>query len=197
MAIKRNNLESIFIKNQYDFTIRSKSFTWYQNQIRKLQGITSASMFKSERDLLTTKLQIGKMYLYLYDPKFKATLPYYDMFPLTLPFNRDAEHIISLNLHYIHPLIRVKMLDRLMDYATNDRMDKSTKIKFSYQLIKSASKFAPLKPTVHMYRFDHIRSNFLEIPPDNWITACLLPVEQFKKRNKTAVYATSMKGINT
>lgn len=192
---KKGKIESVFTQQQYNLNIRKRSFQWYTDQIRKLKSVTSNSLLRSETDLLTNRLEVGKMYLYLYDPKYKETLPYYDMFPLTLPFNRDADHVISLNLHYIHPMIRVRMLDQLMDYATNDKLDKNTKLNFSWQLIKGSSTMAPLKPCIHMYRFDHIRSNFIEIPPANWVTACMLPVEDFKKRNKMAVYASSMKGL--
>lgn len=186
-------IESVFLKHQYSFDTRKKSIKWYENQIKKLQPMSSGSLLKSEKDLLTNRLQIGKMYLYLYDPKFKEKLPYYDTFPLVLPFNRDAEHLIGLNFHYIHPVIRIKMLDKLMTYATNSKMDSTTKIQLSWQTLKGAASYRPLKACVKMYRFDHIQSAFLEIPPDSWVTACMLPVEEFQKKSKNTVYSRSAK----
>jgi len=37
---------------------------------------------------MVDSVEPGGMYMFLYDPKTKAKLPYFDRFPLIFPFNK-------------------------------------------------------------------------------------------------------------
>ena len=58
------------------------------------------------------------MNMFFYDPKHKDTLPYYDRFPLSVIIGPAKGGFYGLNLHYLPPVLRAKMLDALMDIAT-------------------------------------------------------------------------------
>ena len=104
-----------------------KSYTWYRNQVRNLgSGVSGLQLIRNET--LTNRIRPGEMYLFMYDPKHKDTLPYYDRFPLVIPIESYPDGFLGLNLHYIHPKQRLILLDKLSETATNDKFDSKTKL---------------------------------------------------------------------
>ena len=156
-----------------------KSYTWYRNQVRNLgSGVTGTNLLRNEQ--LTNRLVPGEMYLFMYDPKHKATLPYYDTLPLVLPFRLVPDGFLGINLHYLPYLARFNLLGDLSELATNKKMDETTKIKLSWQILNGTSRYNVATACVKHYLKNHIRSRFLKIDFQDWITASMLPVERFK-----------------
>ena len=54
---------------------------------------------------------VGSMYLYIYDPKTKDKLPIWDTCPLVFPMEFYDDGFLGLNMHYLTPLARKKLLD--------------------------------------------------------------------------------------
>jgi hypothetical protein len=133
--------------------------------------------------------------MYAYDPKGKAELPYYDRFPLVFPFRKTPDGFIGLNMHYLPYPLRISLLDNLLIYRSNTRMDDMTKLKYSWQIIDGVSRFAAAKPCVKQYLSNHVRSQFRQITSKDWATAMLLPVERFVGASKAEVWADSKKII--
>jgi len=144
-----------------------------------------------DRIRLRNKSLIGRMYFYFYDPKLKDTLPYYDKFPLVIPIKRLPDGFIGINLHYISPKYRIILLDKLSTILNNHDYDETTKLKISYEYLKSASRIFEATPCIKRYLFAYVQSRFLEITADEWDIAALLPVEQFMKEKKTTVWMES------
>ncbi len=141
--------------------------------------------------------EIGKMSMFLYDPKHKETLPYYDRFPMIFAIEYYASEgsFLGINLHYLPPLYRARLMDALHDLTNNKLYDQKTKLKISYEILKGASKYKYFKPCIKKYLFDHVRSPFLEIPPDEWDYTLMLPLDRFMKKNARAVWDESKKII--
>lgn len=136
--------------------------------------------------------QLGKMYMFYYDPKTKKKLKYYDTFPLIFPFDTAPGGFMGLNMHYLHYRHRAILMDALYDITNNDKFDQSTRLKrISYDLLNSAAKYKYFKPTVHRYLTSHLKSRMLEIAPAEWDIALFLPVEKFVKAGKTTVWKDS------
>ena len=133
----------------------------------------------------------GSMYNFQYDPKTKATLPYYDRFPLCIPVQKAKGGFYGLNLHYLHPLVRAQFLDSLYDITNNDKYDRSTKFKLTYQVLKSTSRMKFFKPCLKHYLSGHIKSPLLLIEPADWEIAIFLPTESFRKVDKNTVWSES------
>lgn len=166
-----------------------KSRSWLQNKVKNLRA-NSTSLMK-DRERLRTNTFIGRMYFYYYDPKGKDKLSYYDRFPLVIPIERYPDGFLGLNLHYIHPKQRILLLDKLSEYASNSRYDDKTRLRLSYELLRSASAAYQATPCIKRYLFTHIQSRFLEITADEWDIAALLPVEQFVGATKSKVWQES------
>lgn len=178
-------------------TDTEEAINWFRKNVRKT-AVDPARVMREERDNLVnswTNTSVGKMYMVYYDPKHKKTLPYYDRFPLIIPIERYKDGILGMNLHYLPPILRAKLLDSLYDVVSNDRYDESTKFKVSYTILNSASKFQEFKPCIKRYLGNHFRSRFIRIPPANWTPAVFLPVEQFEKSSKINVWFDSKRII--
>lgn len=190
---KPGKLESIFNDSAYDITAAQKSQAWFTKQIKGLASVTPSQLLNSTN--LVTNLMPGEMYLFYYDPKHKDTLPYYDRFPLVLPFRKVKGGFYGLNFHYLPPLLRVRLLDRLLMFSTTKGITESTRLRFKYQMIASSAKFAAAQPCVKMYLTNHVRSKFARIDPDHWVTAMMLPVERFTGASKETVWRDSKRAI--
>ena len=135
--------------------------------------------------------------MFFYDPKNKETLPYYDRFPLVFPYEKTKDGFIGLNMHYLPYGIRVRLLDRLMQFRNNTRMDNSTRLKYSWGLIGGVTKFKPAEACIKRYLFAHVQSSFKQVMPSDWATAMMLPVETFVGASKQRVWQDSKRFITT
>lgn len=179
----------------------NKSLAWFQEMTRKLGDRVSINSLLQNSQRRSANLVPGKMYMYSYQAKHADTLPYYDQFPLMIPFARDAETVTGLNFHYLNYKIRFFLLRNLLEFANDKKLTEKSKLIMSWDLIKGASRYAPAAAAIHKYRFDHIRSAFLEVPANQWFTAMMMPVERFVtgkdgyKYNKESVWQDSIRKI--
>jgi hypothetical protein len=66
-------------------------------------------------------------------------------------------------------------------------------LKYSWDLISSASKFNLAKPCVKHYLMTQVRSPFVKINSEDWTTALMLPVERFVGASSSSVWAETKK----
>jgi len=168
-----------------------QSRDWFRETAGKMRNINERSLMKGDQARLTNTPIPGSMYMFNYDPKWKDELPYYDRFPLVFPFRRVPGGFYGLNLHYLPPPLRARLMDALYDYANNSRYDESTKIKLNYQLLTSIAKLRFFSPCVKHYLNEHVRSRFMYVYPSEWDIALFLPTERFTKKSKTQVWNDS------
>lgn len=173
------------------------SRTWYRNRAAAVSPgrVTEDKVMRNSRDRQTASAGFGDMYMFGYDPKFKATLPYYDKFPLVFPIGPAAGGFLGLNMHYLPPMLRAQLMDALYDTVTNKRLDSSTRLRISYEKLQSAAKFNAFKPTVKHYLNKHVRTKFVYIEPTEWDMALFLPTASFVGAGKNKVYADSRRII--
>jgi hypothetical protein len=192
------SITDVFEKNKYNLVESAKkSRAWFDQEVIKLtkQRVTPKKILAGDVTELKTRIVPGSLYLYMYDPKYKDELPYYDRFPLVLPYDTVPGGFIGLNLHYIPYHLRMQLLNRLMQFATNQKMSETTRIKYSWATVQSAARFNAAKPCIKQYLTNHVVSPFRKIHPENWATAMMLPVEQFVGENKITVWKESQKII--
>ena len=167
---------------------------WYRDRARRTR-ISPQTLIKSDRDRLTSKVLIGKMYHFFYDPKHKKTLPYYDRFPLIFPFKKVRGGFLGINLHYLPLRLRAKLMDELYTLSRDKRYDENTRLRLSYNVLNGAAKYKYFKPCVKHYLTPHVKSRFLEIYAAEWDIALFPPTEKFVGAGKGKVHADSRKMI--
>lgn len=165
---------------------QQRSFQWYQAQIAKLGNVSTSKLMQQGK--LVSTLFPGNMYMFRYDPKMKDTLPYYDTFPLVLPFRRVQGGFIGINFHYLPYQTRLRMMRTVSEFTEDPKIDESTFVRVTWRLIESTAMLKPLRFCVKHYILEQVQSRFLKIPFTDWFIASQLPVERFEGANKKEVW---------
>ena len=179
----------------YSAADTKKAAKWLFNLSLELGQKVTPNQLMKEDARLTAVPQIGRLYHYIYDAKLKKKLPYWDKFVLTIPFKMKEGLMTGINLHYLPPLWRAKLLKALFDITSNKKFDETTKLKISYKVLDSASKFKSFRPCIHSYLPDHIKSPFLQISWAESPIAIALPTARFQKAPESFVWSESLKKI--
>jgi hypothetical protein len=169
---------------------------WYREKAQQVKSISPGKIITDNAHYNRTTIKPGFMYLFGYDPKLKNELPYYDRFPLIFPFKSDTDGFLAMNLHYIAPNFRAKLMDNLYPLVTNLKFDETTRIKASYNLLNSVAKYKYFHPCVKKYLYGHLKTKFLLIPANEWDIALFLPLQRFQKASVNQVYKDSRAMIN-
>ena len=170
-----------------------RSAQWFQDKIKGLKGemknrfsSTNAAKFyreadnKVEKAVLKRRVELGDLFCYYYNPKYRATLPYYDMFPMIMLLSAEKETFLGINFHYLRPKWRAILLDRV-----------SAKIGGGLPKWSKLRQIRQIAPTIKRYRYDHIMRKVVPIKEDEQEIAIFLPTERFRKAGKSKVWAES------
>tara|TARA_Y100001951_G_C11251019_1_gene246377 strand:+ start:407 stop:1006 length:600 start_codon:yes stop_codon:yes gene_type:complete len=170
-----------------------RSAKWFQDKIKGLKGEvrnrfskTNARTFYREAPdkfnpgRLARRPNLGDIFCYWYNPKHRATLPYYDMFPMIMLIGYEQDTFLGLNFHYLRPKLRAILLDRV-----------NAKIGKAIPKWSKLAKLPYIEPAVKRYRYDHIMKKVVPIAEDEQELAIFLPLERFKKASKSKVWAAS------
>ncbi len=187
---------------------KRRSFEWYRSHAREIRAearsvkkedIDTNAIMKEKPELLkarrTSKSMIGSMFMFYYDPKWKKKLPYYDTFPLVMPFSFEKDRFTAINFHYLPPISRAILMGHLYSLLEDER-DGEKRIALSYGILKSASKYKLFKPCIKTYLISHVKSKLRKIDPKEWDLSLSLPLAQFEKASETKVWADSIKMVN-
>lgn len=172
-----------------------ESMTWFRQKSRSIRRVNRREIMKEEPITLRNTFRPGNMFMFFYDPKTKETLPYYDKFPLVIVVGKAPGGFYGLNLHYISPLLRVKLLDALMDNTTDKRYDENTRFKLNYAMLNRTSKLRFYKPCFKHYLLDHVQSRLAHVPSPEWEIATFLPMANWVGARGAAVYKFSKEMI--
>jgi len=166
---------------------------WFRGRARRLQMNGSPLRNEENKEMLTNNLEVGNMYMFYYDPKTKESLPYYDTFPLIFPIDETSKGFTGINMHYLPPQLRAKLMDSLYTLASDRRFDSNTRLNISYNVLNKAARYKYFRPCIKQYLKNHVKSRFLKVNPSEWDVALFLKTEQFQKAGTGTVWADSRK----
>ena len=165
---------------------KPKSTQWFREKIKEFGAPKSMDLIRDGKR--TSVPTFGLLNMFVYDPKGKEKLPYYDTFPLVLPIEKYNNGFLGINLHYLSMPMRIRLLDRLVDYSNNNKFDESTKLQVDYSRLK---KIDLIKPCLKRYLAGHVKSKFRKVEADEFMIVTLLPVQRFKKQSDNHVFGKS------
>jgi len=160
---------------------RDLSINWYKKKVADLSNRISAARLMRDNKLKKAPT-FNKLHFFRYNPKLKATLPYYDTFPLVMPIQSAKGGFLGINFHYLPIPLRMKLLETL------DRRGFSG----NYSKLKNIRE---VKPTIKHYLKRQFVSGFLELEEDDYAPAIFMPVAQFKKASASQVWRDSRRKI--
>ena len=170
--------ETYFDKISKQIKTGNEPYTCFRNRIKELGTPNTAELLRSGK--LAKRPHEGFLNMYIYAPKLKDKLPYYDTFPLIMYLKPAEKGFYGLNFHYLPYALRA----RLLDAAGQNELNVN-------EVIKSRL----TKPTIKRYLFGYLRSMCLRIEPEDNLTAIMLPVQRFKKASTATVWADSRKMV--
>ena len=165
---------------------RPRSTDWFRDKIKEFGQPGALDLIRDGKQKRTPFF--GRLNMFFYDPKLKTKLPYYDTFPLVLPLERYPDGFLGINFHYLPINLRIRLLDRMVDFSNNTEFDESTTLDVDYTGVKG---IRLVKPTLKRYLSGRVKTNFRRIDADEFTVATLLPVQRFSKASADTVYSDS------
>lgn len=175
-----------------------ESIAWLRNVVRNVANINKYGTVASPTKIMKSdaaklkpanQIVIGQLLFYFYDPKYKVELPFYDNFPLVFPFamREDGKGFFGINLHYLHPAQRMKLLSALLEYKKGHGM--RGRLDWDYSVLKAIATHEETRHCVKNYLFSQFKSPLFQVLPADWPIATMLPVERFQKVSKQQVWS--------
>jgi hypothetical protein len=196
-------MSSLFAKLEYEafrsgINPRTKEAQdWFRKKAQQMRRINRTELLQDDQVKLANRQNplIGSMNMFFYDPKTKDTLPFYDRFPLAIIVGPAEKGFYGLNLHYLPPVLRAKMLDALLDITNNKKYDSTTRFQMSYKMLQSSSKLRYFKPCFKHYLTSHVKSRLARVEAPEWEIATFLPTASWEKSSAANVYRESRKAL--
>jgi len=164
-----------------------------REQANKVPRVDTGKFIKENSLKSVSRILLGHLYLYRYNPKFAKQLPYYDIFPIVFPIQKSKSGFLGLNMHYLPYQYRAFLMDSLYEFAIGNADLK--RIKITYNLLSSITKLRFYRPCLKHYLNNNIKSRFIHVDPSEWNTAIFLPLQKFKKATVQQVHKDSIKLI--
>jgi hypothetical protein len=182
-------------------TMSRDSLRWLMKRIVELRNpLAMVKPLTREKERFTRpndrqKFMIGAMYFFVYDPKGKDSLPYYDRFPLVIPLKREGDGFMGLNIHYLPLKMRVLFMRKLLPLAIYNDDDEIKRLRVTYPILDATMRYKEFRPCVRKYLYSHMRSRILKVEPIEWDVAMHLPIQQFKKAKPQEIWQETVQEI--
>lgn len=166
-----------------EITLGTKeSMNWFAQRIRKDSKIRNLD--RVTKGLRANRIFPGSMVTYVYDPKYKDKLKFYDTHPLIVVLDIAKGGWYGANVHYLPPKMRAALFYEI-EYNRK-----------SMQQIASALETNEMtKVCLKRYLFKQVKSTPITIPRDEWEIAIQLPFESFQKESIKNVWRDSRRKL--
>lgn len=168
--------KAVSVLSQKQIEARSKeSLKFFRQYTQKhLRTVNTTQALTEVQETVITNARRGiwpgDIICFDYDPKYKDKLPYYDRTPLIIPVSASKTGFSGLNLHYLTPVDRARMMDLIFK---ND----NSVLGYMHALAQSPY----YAPCYKNYLYDHVRSKVHVFSRDHWEIAIYLPLARFVK----------------
>ena len=185
-------------KNQQKTDQNKTALQWLKDSIKGINKNKKGSsndyseiLGDKERNVKTKLL--GQVLLFGYKPASKVK--FFDRYPLVIVTKITGSGFSGINLHYIPPIDRLKMI-LLMSYLLYDRKEEDVqKMRVKVLSLMNKKIFTKYQSTVlNNYSVQNIVGKPKITKPEEWANFAFLPV--FKGINPSKLYSEILKEIN-
>jgi len=89
-----------------------------------------------KQDIITGKRKsFGQIYHFVYNPKYKDILPFWDKYPVIILINMNSKHILGLNLHFVPTYTRKKIVNYILKVNAS-RISNNQPLMVKYSFLK-------------------------------------------------------------
>ena len=185
----KSNADFLDMTQQEVVDYSAMSLAWFHERVTNRFTGNHNTVLKDQFGKNASDVAPGDLVFFSYDPKTKDDLPYYDRFPLGIVVDATNKHFQCINVHYLHPKVRIRLFRELMKInGHNEMVDRNTKITAKYQFLRGVGNGSIVKHAWKKYLFTHVKSQFVKVDWKDAHMAIFLPVEQFAKKSKTFVW---------
>ena len=133
--------------------------------------------------------------MFIYSPKHRNKLPYYDTFPLVLPIGGAAGGFLGLNFHYLPIAMRIKLLDSIVIPESRgvNVITQTGEVRGIVTDYSQLKRIPMAKAIVKHYLTGYVKSDFRAITTEELVVAALLPVQRFQKGSAQEAYIDTAK----
>jgi len=153
-----------------------RSMNWLRNKI-----------IKDPRNKKTSNPHAGRMYLFVYDAKHKATLPFWDVNPVIILIGPAQGGFYGVNFHYLNMQDRLELLEMMVPFQklVDAKMQRQININYSKMLKLSKTKW---KYCFKHYLLTQLHTQLIEIPMTEWYETITLPIAHFQGATSQQVW---------
>jgi len=158
---------------------------WFEEKAANAAGTTARRMILAAEERGVDVGIVGKLYVFRYQAKGDGVLAKWDKYPMALALQRTPDGFLGLNLHYLSNSQRASLLYLFNKYKEKYQMQKGviTGGKTNWDMLINMAGARQLeslpKMALKRYLYNHVGSKFIEIYPDEYDKAILLPIEQW------------------
>jgi|TARA_R110002153_G_scaffold131682_2_gene280654 hypothetical protein len=170
-----------------------KSMDWYRTKVRNATGTGTTARQLIRQGKASSSPKFGLMNLFGYKATtYGTTLPYYDKFPLIIPFDQKGTRFWGINFHYLPYGLRIQLFKNVLRFATDKNMDENTMLSVNWRKL---SKLNAVRPAVKSYLMGAVQSAFLNIRVNEMPVALNLPVARFVGATQSKVFSDTRKNM--
>ena len=173
-----STFEKLFSASDYTLTqLATKSSAWYRQEVARLRKtpINPKSFIVADGGQTVKRIEIGRMYIFRYAPKYMDTLSVWDEYPLVLPFSGTPDGFIGINFHYLSYRHRAWVLEKL----TKNVGSEAKRLRVSWQILNSLSRVDVGSWATHRYIMSNITTPLRLVNIEDYSKAILLPIAKF------------------
>ena len=170
-----------------------KSTSWLQSKIEDFGKPGPQQLLRDGRR--TKGVNFGTLNMFIYSPKHRNKLPYYDTFPLVLPISGAAGGFLGLNFHYLPIAMRIKLLDSIVIPESRgvNVITQTGEVRGIVTNYSQLKRIPMAKAIVKHYLTGYVKSDFRAITTEELVVAALLPVQRFQKGSAQEAYIDTAK----
>lgn len=172
--------------------IEAIAIQWFKDAVNGIEDrrLSQELGHNISKTLSSGIVPICELVYYKYQPKGIDTLPYWDIYPLTLIVRFDSNMFYGFNLHYMDYKYRQKIIEAMLMIKSRANTKRQSYAILA-PLVNEMVQHRFLVFAYKSYLFDHVRSKFVVVDPRFYERVIYLPIQKFRRTTQDNIIMLS------